>query len=423
MKNVFLTLVWILSIQLISAQADRIVVDHQSDGITLKVNGSNFMINGMNWDYFPIGTNYSYSLWQQPDAIIKEALDAEMTLLKNMGVNAIRQYTGVPPKWIEYIHKNYGIYTMLNHAFGRYGVSVEGKWIAHTNYSDPKVKKQLLKEVTDMVEEYKNTPGLLLFLLGNENNYGLFWEGAETENIPTDDPKSKAQARAMYQLFNNAILAMKKIDRSKPIAICNGDLQFLDIIKEECKDMDIFGTNVYRGISFGDVFEKVKRELNKPVLFTEFGADAFHAIKMQEDQKDQAYYMVGNWKEVYENAAGLGKAENSIGGFTFQFSDGWWKSGQTVNLKIHDKTASWANGGYKSDYKKGRNNMNEEWFGVCAKGPTNSKGLYSLHPRAAYFALKEAHKLNPYEKNMTVKRIEEFFSKISLQKALEEAKN
>jgi hypothetical protein len=30
-----------------------------------------------------------------------------------------------------------------------------------------------------------------------------------------------------------------------------------------------------------------------------------------------------------ENAAGLGKAGNSIGGFTFQFSDGWWKYGQT----------------------------------------------------------------------------------------------
>jgi hypothetical protein len=43
-----------------------------------------------------------------------------------------------------------------------------------------------------------------------------------------------------------------------------------------------------------------------------------------EDQKSQAYYLAGNWKEIYENA-GLGKAGNSIGGFTFQFSDGWWK--------------------------------------------------------------------------------------------------
>jgi hypothetical protein len=34
-----------------------------------------------------------------------------------------------------------------------------------------------------------------------------------------------------------------------------------------------FRNHVYRGVSFGDAF-KVKEELNKPILFTEFGADA-----------------------------------------------------------------------------------------------------------------------------------------------------
>ena len=58
----------------------------------LVVNGKDFMINGMNWDYFPIGTNFSYSLWNQSDAFIMAALDQEMSLLRNMGVNAIRQY-------------------------------------------------------------------------------------------------------------------------------------------------------------------------------------------------------------------------------------------------------------------------------------------------------------------------------------------
>ena len=64
------------------------------------------------------------------------------------------------------------------------------------------------------------------------------------------------------------------------------------------------------------------------------------------------------------------KLDNSIGGFTFQFSDGWWKFGQTKNLDVHDNNASWANGGYDSDFVEGENNMNEEWFGICAKGPT-----------------------------------------------------
>jgi hypothetical protein len=384
----------------------------------LVVDGKDFIVNGMNWDYYPIGTNYAYSLWSQPDDIIKAALDSEMGLLKNMGVNTLRQYVGIPAKWITYIYENYGIYTMLNHTFGRYGLTLNKAWVANTEYSDASTRTLLLEESKAMVEEYKNTPGLLLFMLGNENNYGLFWDGAETENIPVEDRKSTMRAHSLYKLFNEAIVAMKKIDKTHPMAICNGDLLFLDLIKQECPDIDILGTNMYRGVSFGDAFKKVKEELNKPVLFTEFGADAFSAISNREDQKSQAYYMVGNWKEIYENAAGLGNAGNSLGGFTFQFSDGWWKYGQTKNLDIHDTNASWSNGGYALDLNGTENNMNEEWFGICAKGPTDSRGLYDLYPRAAYYALKEAHNINPYAAGATLENIDNSFTSIQLMDAV-----
>lgn len=400
------------------SQAGQVSIANTGDGMKLVVDGNGFFINGMNWDYFPIGTNYSYSLWTQPDDIIRAALDAEMSLLKNMGVNAVRQYTGVPARWIQYIYERYGIYTMLNHSFGRYGLTLGGAWVPNTEYSDPRTRELLLAEVTAMTEEYKNTPGLLLYLLGNENNYGLFWEGAETEDIPVEDRKSTARAVHMYRLFNEAAVAMKKIDRSHPVAMCNGDLLFLDIIATACKDVDIFGVNMYRGASFGDAFQRVKNEFNKPLMFTEFGADAFNAVDNEEDQQTQAYYLKENWKEIYENAAGLGKAGNSIGGFTFQFSDGWWKFGQTSNLDVHDNNASWGNGGYLQDYEEGENNMNEEWFGICAKGPTNERGLYQLYPRAAYYTLKTVHALNPLAGGVTAETIHNYFANIQLMDAV-----
>lgn len=422
MKNIYVILGLLTLSALVHAQPARVLVIQNDTGMKLQVNGQDFMVNGMNWDYFPVGTNFSYSLWKQPDDIIMAALDAEMALLKNMGVNAVRQYTGVPAKWIRYIYEKYGIYTMLNHSFGRYGLTLNGAWVANTEYADPRVRQLLLAEVTEMVKEYQNTPGLLLYLLGNENNYGLFWEGAETEDIPIEDRKSTTRATAMYKLFNEATVAMKAIDTSHPVAICNGDLLFLEIIKEECKDIDIFGTNMYRGISFGDAFQRVRDELNKPILFTEFGADAFNVIQQAEDQESQAYYMLGNWKEIYENAAGLGKAGNSLGGFTFQFSDGWWKFGQTTNLDVHDDNASWSNGGYQNDFTRGENNMNEEWFGICAKGQTTPRGLYALYPRAAYYALKEAHTLNPYATGMTVDGVGQHFNAIQLIDAVIKAR-
>jgi len=399
------------------SQADKVLVDKKQDGLKLKVNGQDLIVNGMNWDYFPIGTNFNYSLWKQPEQVIQKALDDEMGLLKNMGVNTIRVYTGIPKKWIAYIHTNYGIYTMLNHSFGRYGLTINGAWVANTEYSDAATQKTLLKETKEMVEEYKNTKGLLLFLLGNENNYGLFWDGAETEDIPMEDRKSTVRAESMYKLFNEATAAMKAIDPSHPVAICNGDLLFLNIIAKECPAVDILGVNVYRGISFGDLYERVKKEYGKPVLLTEFGSDAFNAVANEEDQNAQAKLLKGNWKEIYENAAGMGKSGNSLGGFTFQFSDGWWKFGQTKNLDLHDSNASWSNGGYTFDYVKGENNMNEEWFGICAKGPTNSNGTYQLYPRAAYYLLKDLHKFNPLTPGNSTEKLYQHFGNFEIMDA------
>ena len=161
----------------------------------------------------------------------------------------------------------------------------------------------------------------------------------------------------------------------------------------------------------------MKKEYGKPVLFTEFGADAFNVLSNQEDQNAQAFYLKGNWKEIYENAAGLGKTGNAIGGYTFQFSDGWWKYGQTKNLDIHDSNASWSNGGYQKDFIEGQNNMNEEWFGICAKGPTNEKGHYQLYPRAAYYVLKDIHKLNPFKEGINTQVVNTHFGEANLMDA------
>ncbi len=374
----------------------------------------------MNWSYSPIGTNFEYSLWQQPKETIKAALDQDMARLKSIGINTLRIYTGIPTNWIEYIHDNYGIYTVLNHSFGRYGVMLNGNWNPITDYGDSLTQMVLLKEVAELGKTYKGTRGLLMYLLGNENNYGLYWKGSETEDIPAMK-KTDERARHLYSLFNTASLSLKTIDTVHHVAICNGDIGFLDLIATECPDVDILGINIYRGISFGNVFQEVKEKYNKPIMFTELGADAYHSIEKKEDQYTQAEYLLNNWKEIYQNAAGQGKAENCIGGFTFQWSDGWWKTGQTVNLDKHDSTASWSNGGYKNDYIEGQNNMNEEWFGICAKQPNNSDGTHTVTPRAAYYILSEVHRLNPYTKNVRPKQVNKAFSRIQINKALEKA--
>ncbi|WP_138432927.1 glycoside hydrolase family 2 protein [Winogradskyella algicola] len=421
MKNNLIILFFMFSVSFALAQSDKVSVVKSTDGFRLVVNGENMMINGMNWDYVPIGSTITDTgIWGRSDDIIKAALDEEMLLLKNMGVNVIRTY-GLKPKWIQYIYENYGIYTMLNITFGAYGLTIDGAWTPQTDYADEATREILMQEAIDMANTYKDTPGLLLYMIGNENNYHLSWTGAETEAIPiegAEDTGKIAAARALYKAFNDAAKEVKAIDQSHPVAICNGDLLYLDIVKQECKDIDIYGTNMYRGVSFGDAFQRVNDELDMPILFAEFGSDAFNAKDNKEDQYMQAYFDVENWKDIYQNAAGLGKAGNSIGGFTFQFSDGWWKFGQTKNLDVHDNNASWPNGGYYMDLEPGQNNMNEEWFGICAKGPTDARGLYTLYPRAAYYALKEVHQLDPYGEGVNQDFLYNYFNNINVMDAV-----
>jgi len=371
----------------------RVVSD--AAGQRLTVDGKDFMVLGMNWDYFPIGTNYNYNFWGQPDDVIEAALANEMGLMKRMGANAIRVYAGIPARWVTHIYERYGIWTVLNHTVGRYGYTIDGAWVGNTDYSNPRFRELVKAEVAGLVDQYKDTPGLLMWLLGNENNYGLSWSSFEIEALPQGE-REAAKARHLYSLFGEIIRDVKAKDPNHPVSIANGDLQYVDLIAQECKGLDVFGVNVYRGKSVGDLYKVVKEKLGLPVMFTEFGADAFDARRGREDDVTQARYLVAQWKEIYAQSAGKGGVGNAVGGLTFQWSDGWWKYQQETNLQQHDTNASWPNGGYKEDHVEGENNMNEEWWGVCAKGPPDARGLYALQPRTAFYALQQAYRLPPY---------------------------
>ncbi len=102
------------------------------------------------------------------------------------------------------------------------------RWTPVTDYSDPATQKLLISEIERLAADYKDTPGLLMYLLGNENNYGLFWAGAETEDFPDDEQEKQfvgeKRGRPMYRLMNQASLRMKAIDTShqKKYALRNG---------------------------------------------------------------------------------------------------------------------------------------------------------------------------------------------------------
>jgi beta-galactosidase len=397
-------------VQVTATAVSTVRVHRDERGFKLQVDGRDFPIHGMNWGYTPIGENYRYSLWNQTDDFIRAVLAREMTLLRDMGVNAIRQFDDIPPRWVEYIYRNYGIYTVLNPLMGRYGTNVNGVMVPNTDYSNPVHRQALLGDLVQKAEKYGNTPGVLMWMLGNENNYGLHWTGFEIQPLPGQE--DAARAESLYTLMGEAARTIKARDTHHPVSIANGDLQYIDLIARLAPDLDIFGSNVYRGPSARDLFDEVSRKLDKPVMFTEFGADAYDAKAGREDHLAQAEYLRKQWEEIYTQGYGQGRAQNALGGFVFQWVDGWWKHGQEANLSIHDTTASWPNGGYPADFVDGQNNMNEEWFGICALGPDDEAGIARVQPRTAYYVLQAAFRLDPYAATTNLDTIREHFAAI-----------
>jgi len=390
----------------------NVVKVHKDErGYQLLIDGKPTMVFGMNWGYMPIGQNYTYNFWSKPDEVIIEALEGEMRLLKEMHVNVIRQYLGIPPRWITYIYEKYGIYTVLNHSVGRYGMTIDGTWVSPVDYSEERFRSLVKEQMAALVQQYKDTPGFLMWLLGNENNYGLYWKSNEIEDLPEAE-QGDARAVFLYSLFGEITDLIHAADKNHPVAIANGDVGFIEVIKKECPNIDVFGSNVYRGASSRDIFERVETELGLPFMYTEFGADAFDAKRGIEDTVAQAQYLQAQWQEIYEQSYAKGRVQNAIGGMIFQWSDGWWKYKQDVNLDKHDTTASWGNAAYPLDYVEGQNNMNEEWFGIVSKGRSNPRGVYNVYPRAAYYVLKDAFTLDPYAPDTDIEKIRQHFGRV-----------
>jgi len=61
--------------------------------------------------------------------------------------------------------------------------------------------------------------------------------------------------------------------------------------------------------------------------------------------------------------------------------------------------------------------MNEEWFGICAKGTSDNRGLYALYPRAAYYVLQNVHQFNPYSEGISSNALTNHFGAIRMADA------
>jgi beta-glucuronidase len=294
----------------------------------------------------------------------------DFKLMQEMGVNAIRLYHQpfkVNKVLLRDLYNKYGIRVIMGDFLGKYALGSGAPWYPGTDYNNEEHKKNMMKSVTKMVLEFKDEPFILFWLLGNENVYGF----ACNANKEPD---------AFFRFANEVALQIKSLDPEHPVAICSGDTLFLDKFAKNCPDIDIFGTNAYRGdYGFGYLWKQVKQEAGKPAFITEFGCPAYAEGKtVDEAEYLQAEYHRGSWEDIECNIAFKEGSGNSLGGVVFEWLDEWWKA---YEPSLHDTKGLFA-GPFPDGY------MHEEWLGVCGQG--NGKlSPFLRQLRKSYFMYKK----------------------------------
>ena len=357
------------------------------------VQGKPYVVKGVCYNPVPIGQGQDYDWWSDP---YKPWL-VDGNLMREMGINTIRVYqAGENPEHVREVirdlYEKFGIRTILGH------------WLGFWEYPCPfygnkEFHARLKNEVLEMVNLYKDEPGVLLWILGNENNYSCLghvnpWSTDELDLEPDPQKRNRARAEIYYSLVNEIARAIHAVDPNHPVALGNGELLLLDIASEFAPDVDLVASIVYRGKTFGNLFRSLKNTFDKPLLLSEFGADAYDAFKQKEDQSIQAFFLEAQWRQIFANLASGKEGEgNCLGGTMFSWTDEWWKHNPTdhANWSVHDTGAHWSNPSYYFDIQApGNLNMNEEWFGIVALSPDEQEaGINKRIPRKAYYVIRD----------------------------------
>ena len=375
------------------------LVQYENDHWQLIADGKPYIIRGITYDPTMVGQSPDKGTlknWMEedenengrPDGPFDTWVDAnrnnmqdenepvvgDFKLMKDMGINTVRLYhvPQTPKKEVlRKLYDEYGIRIIMGDFLGKYAIGSGATWAEGTDYNNEEHKKNMLEQVKKMVLEHKDEPYVLMWLLGNENNYGVACNADK-------DPA------AFFKFANEVTLWIKSVDPNHPVAVNNGDTLYLDKFAEHGPDIDIFSANVYRGdYGFGSFWEQVKSASDKPAFITEFGAPAYAKhLTLEEAEVAQSDYHKGNWLDIRYNSYGYKKGSgNAIGGVIFEWLDEWWKNYEPYR---HDRTSD-AVGPFPGGY------YFEEWFGIVSQG-NGQKSPFLRQPRKAYYMYQDLWK-------------------------------
>jgi len=313
----------------------------QVQGRRLLVNGKPFVVNGVAYAPISICEDWHGGLRDRPDRYT-----VDFPLIADTGANAVRVYS------------SFLTTAMLDAAWAQ-GLFVIPTFQVDTTQLQCEAGRNFMRDrLTDMVQEWKNHPAILFWLIGNEVNRNvtdpcLDW-------YPQLDSMALAAHTAEGTFFH-------------PVGTANSDTTGLtDICRAGCSDdfelpnLDFWALQIYRGCTFASAFnEYQKPNCARPLVITEFGADAWDSLMGPSGAEDAAMQadclesLLGEADQALavRNASGV-----SSGQILFSWADEWWKSScnPSTDWCNHDSCASWSQPAYPDPA------INEEWWGIAS---------------------------------------------------------
>ncbi|MDH3785611.1 MAG: hypothetical protein OEV00_09835, partial [Acidobacteriota bacterium] len=366
-------------------------------GRQLMVNGKPFVVNGVAYSPHSIGENFTGGFRDRPDLYADD-----FSAIAGTGANAVRTYSAFLTT------------AMLDEAWanGLFVIPTFGIDTVQLQCDAGRAQQQARLE--DTIQEWKDHPALLYWILGNEvavsqsqaercdsgtctiSSAACATEGdcasgtcsfttAQTCNpadMPTTCPQSpvaescipESCSKGWYAQLDTLAAAADVADPSHPTGASNPDVG--DIGVPGCTDdaalasLDLWGMNLYRGCTFANALSTYRTASGKPLVITEFGSDAWNStLSGGAGAEDQAMQQACLASLLTEAEASLvvrdpGNGVTS-GQVVFAWMDEWWKSfdgGSCTDSywDKHDSCEDFTNPNYTVDPA-----INEEWWGIA----------------------------------------------------------
>ena len=336
MKTLSLFTVLIVSFTLIVWPSSSEIVE--VSGKQLLVDGEPYFMKGICYHPVPKGeTTRNFN-----------SIDQDLALMNEAGINTIRVYAPIDD--IELLDK----------------IDAAGlKLIVSFGYNQNGVYDILSGTFLDYIKKYKNHNSILIWELGNEYNYHPEWFDGDIQN--------------WYNALSAATDLIHEHDPSHPVATAHGDMPDKQAFVSN-PNIDIWGLNVYRWDQPQSIFEEWKAVSDKPVYFSEAGADSYMKIAKAgfEQGENQHAQAVANAKII---DAVLAQSDVASGILIFSFTDGLWKAGNPDQQDV----GGWAPNSSGVPYDGA---PNEEYWGIVDINRTKKETFEVIKEKFLNFSLE-----------------------------------